>query len=336
MAGAATSRSLARRGHRVLLLEQFSIGHSRGSSHGPARLFRFSYHDPAYVRMAIETLPLWRDLETEMDVELLTTTGGLDAGRSLDTHVAALSACEADFELLDGAEVAERWPGVRLARDEPVLFQPDAGVVRADASVRALIDSATSHGTEVRVDTPVRSIRRFDDRVEVDAAGDLVRARVVVVAAGAWARRLLAPAGIALPVTPTRESVAYFDLEETLSMPALVEWSDPAFYALANPGRGLKAGLHHGGPVTDPDEEGSVSRATVESLAARVSELYPNAAPEPFAAETCIYTNTEDERFVLERHGRVVVGSACSGHGFKFAPWTGERLAELAVEALEV
>jgi sarcosine oxidase len=137
-------------------------------------------------------------------------------------------------------------------------------------------------------------------------------------------------------VTPTRETVAYFGHDDPLSLPTLVDWSDPtALYALASPGQGLKAGLHHTGPVIDPDEEGAVDAEIVARLAAGVRERYVRAAPEPHGAETCIYTNTSDESFVLERHGRIVVGSACSGHGFKFAPLIGERLADLAVEALE-
>jgi sarcosine oxidase len=62
--------------------------------------------------------------------------------------------------------------------------------------------------------------------------------------------------------------------------------------------------------------------------------IFHLADSSPAAAETCLYTSTQDERFVVERRGRTVVGSACSGHGFKFAPAIGERLAALAVEAL--
>jgi sarcosine oxidase len=335
--GAATGRALARRGgYRVVLLDQFGIGHRRGSSHGASRIFRFSYHDPVYVRMAMEALPLWRELETELGAELLTATGGLDVGGRLDAHAAALTECGAAFELLDGAEVTARWPGLSVAREEKVLFQPDSGIVRADASVLSLMASATRHGAEVRAETPVRSLRHSNDRVEVDIGVATLGAEAVVVTAGAWARPLLSAAGIDLAVTPTRETVAYFGHDDPLSLPTLVDWSDPtALYVLASPGQGLKAGLHHAGPATDPDEEGSVDAATVARLAAGVRERYLRAAPEPHRAETCIYTNTTDESFVLERHGRIVVGSACSGHGFKFAPLVGERLADLAVEALE-
>ena len=87
---------------------------------------------------------------------------------------------------------------------------------------------------------------------------------------------------------------------------------------------------HHAGPRTDPDEDGVVSEDSVSRLSAWVKERFPGADPEPLFAETCLYTNTDDERFILERHGRIVVGSPCSGHGFKFAPFIGQRLADLA------
>ena len=90
-------------------------------------------------------------------------------------------------------------------------------------------------------------------------------------------------------------------------------------------------GEHIAGPVVNPDDDGSVNDESVARLSAWVSERYPSAAPSPHHAETCLYTVTPDEHFVLERHGRIVVGSPCSGHGFKFAPLIGERLADLAL-----
>jgi glycine/D-amino acid oxidase-like deaminating enzyme len=199
-------------------------------------------------------------------------------------------------------------------------------------AVRAFVEGAESHGAKLHEGTVVTRLRAVDGRVELDTDDATYRVRVAVVAAGGWARPLLATAGIELPVVPTRETVAYFELDEELSVPALVDWDEPAFYALASPGQGLKAGLHHAGPVTDPSREGEVSAETVERLVERVERRYPTADPQPHHVETCIYTNTEDERFIIERHGPIVVGSACSGHGFKFAPLTGKRLADLALE----
>jgi sarcosine oxidase len=113
-----------------------------------------------------------------------------------------------------------------------------------------------------------------------------------------------------------------------------VEWSDPPRYALPDPDHGLKAAEHIVGPLTDPDEDGTVNQQSIDRVAEWVRYRFPNADPTPADAQPCLYTITNDENFILERHGKVVVGSPCSGHGFKFAPVIGQRLAGLAQEVL--
>ena len=330
--GAATAWQLSGRGDRVVLLERFGPDHTRGSSHGPSRIFRFSYADPEYVRMAMEALPLWRRLERESGRAVVIRLGGLDVGGDLDAHARALESCDAPFDLLTGAEARRRFPGIGTSAEEPALFQPDAGIVLADVAVRTLTERARACGAEVRHGARVLELRPDGDRAVVRTPGEEIRAGAVVVTAGAWARDLLAPVGIDLPVTPTRQTVAYFPMAGELAHPIVVDWAEPLAYALADPGRGMKAGLHRPGPVADPDEEGRADSGTVSELAAWVSRRLPAASPRPARVETCLYTSTEDERFVLERHGPVVVGSPCSGHGFKFAPLIGRRLAALAGE----
>jgi sarcosine oxidase len=159
-----------------------------------------------------------------------------------------------------------------------------------------------------------------------------VDAQAVVVTAGAWAKSLLSSANITLDVWPTRETVGFFDID--VAPPTVVEWGHPALYALPSGDRTIKAAEHIAGAACDPDEEGTINAASLERVRDWVGTRFPGASTSPRFAETCLYTNTSDERFVLERHDRIVVGSPCSGHGFKFAPWVGERLADLAEETL--
>jgi glycine/D-amino acid oxidase-like deaminating enzyme len=280
--------------------------------------------------MAQEALPLWRALEAEAGEELLTTTGGLDCGTGIEANAEALETCGASYELIDGARARERFPVMSLPQ-EPVLYQPDAGVVAADAAVAAFVESAAEAGADVREHTRVEAIRPAGDEVEVRANGDALHAPVAVITAGAWARSLLTGAGIELPTRVTRETVAYFDVGDG-AIPTLVEWGSPAVYSLASPGAGLKVGEHIAGPTADPDDEGRVDDGSVARLSAWVIERFPAANETPHHAETCLYTNTADEHFILERHGPIVVGSPCSGHGFKFAPVIGSRLAQLATQ----
>ncbi len=201
-----------------------------------------------------------------------------------------------------------------------VLFQPEAGTIRADLAHRALVDSAVAHGARLEEN------RRVDSLDEVDA-------EAVVVTAGPWVTRF-APD---LPVRVTRETVVYFRRSGE-PLPSIVQLDAKtrghALYSLHDPEHGLKAGAHHAGAVAEPDTPGEPDPAIVRRVADWVARTYPDVDPEPAAAETCMYTTTPDERFVLERRGRVVIGSACSGHGFKFAPAIGERLAAIALDIL--
>ena len=329
--GTSTARALAGMGRKVLLLERFTIPHRRGSSHGASRIFRLSYEDPKFVRMAQEALPLWRELEEESGEDLLTVTGGLDLGKGLDEHASALESCGAAVRWLNDREIHDRFPSVSLPEGTRALFQPDAGYLAADRAVVALAASARAHGARIIEGAPVLGLREAGEGVEVATAERTYRAPLAVVTAGGWAKGLLAGAGIDLPVRVTRETVAYFKVDEGAAIPSLVDWGSPAVYSLCSPGQGLKVGEHIAGPVTDPDDEGSPDPGSVERLRGWVEARYPLLDPEPHLAETCLYTVTDDEEFIIDRRGPIVIGSPCSGHGFKFAPVTGRRLAELAV-----
>lgn len=310
--GLAAAGALARDGHEVEVYEQFELDHARGSSHGRSRIFRLSYPEAEWVRFAQEAHGHWQELERAAGVQLIEYTGLLELG---ETSEAALDACGVSWEPLDAGEVERRF-GIRA--EGQALLQPEAGISLAERARHILLAVARDRGATVRERSGIESL-------------DAVEADIVVVAAGAWAKGLLAQVGIELPVVVTRETVTYFRLER--QVPSLIEYGrgpGEAMYALRDPHHGLKAGSHMSGAPADADEPGEPDAELVEETAAWVRERFPEADPEPVGAETCLYTSTADERFVLERHGRIVVGSACSGHGFKFAPAVGARLAALA------
>ena len=342
--GAATARALAGTFAEVVLLEQFEVGHSRGSSHGTSRIFRLNYPDARYVRMAKAAQAAWTELERERDVRLLVPSGSLDLGPVAEKTTRALAACGVRYETLGADEVASRWP-VRLAREETAVFQADGGIVLADRAHAALLAGAAEAGVEIRESSPVRLLAVERRRVRAVLDADEIRARSIVVTAGAWAPALLAGIDIELPVVPTRETVVYLTLDGAEAVPSVIDYartptpngdavlrSGQAAYALAAPGAGLKAGLHHSGPVADPDEAPGPDDAVASWVASWAASRYEGLG-DVRGRETCLYTNTADESFLLERHGRVVVGAACSGHGFKFAPVVGRTLAALAREA---
>ena len=315
--GLATARALSRAGHDVVVYEQFEPGHVRGSSHGRSRIFRLAYSEPEWVHLAQEALMGWRELETEAGERLLELNGLIEIVTDLrESSAAALDACGVVWQRLDRDEVQRRFP-LRLPRGSFGMLQPEAGIVRAD---RAL--AAFGRGMDVRYGVHVASLR------------DLDAARVVVTA-GAWVNDLVQPP---IPVRVTRETVCYFRPADSRPMPAFVSFGPRTggicLYALSDPVHGIKAAAHHAGPEVDPSETGKPDDALVEAITAWVGEHVPLADPRPVETQTCLYTTTADERFILERRGRIVVGSACSGHGFKFAPAIGARLAALAKQAL--
>jgi sarcosine oxidase len=235
--------------------------------------------------------------------------------------------------MLAGTDVMARFSDVSLPATASVLYQPDAGVVAADRAVRSMVDLAVAAGTVLRERGRVLSLRPVSEQVEVSTAEESVRAPVAVVTAGAWARSLLSGTGVELPVIPTRETVGFFPSPSDAAFPIFVEWTEGPLYALPSPGQGLKTGWHHSGQETDPDQPGAVEARVIDRMSSWVQERFPGADPEHRDAESCLYTNTDDERFILQRHGPIVVGSACSGHAFKFAPLIGERLARLALRS---
>ena len=333
--GAATAHSLAASGTRVAMVEQFGAGHDRGSSHGASRIFRLAYRDASYVPFAQRALTLWRALSDECGEELLTTTGGIDHGpvEVLDEVAAGLAAHGAAYELLPAAEANDRWPGMRF--DGPVLLQPDAGRLDADATVVALHRRAAELGADVFTGERVTHVHPREDAVEVMTDDRTLVGDVVVLAAGGWlpglARKLELTAKLPRFVV-TQEQPAYFTASGAEEWPVFVHHDEERpHYGLFTPDIGVKVGEHGTGVVVDPDERPPADDGRLRRLTSYVEQWLPGARPAPTRVDTCLYTTTPDESFVLQRFGRVVVCSACSGHGFKFVPAVGERTAALAL-----
>jgi sarcosine oxidase len=307
--GCATAWALRERGADVTVHEQFELDHARGSSHGRTRIFRVAYPEAYWIRLAQEAYAGWQDL----DPDLLGLYGLVELSPDPDLlSTRALQATGVPTRLLDSDEV--RRLGATLPDGWTALYTADAGVVFADRARHAFLEAA---GVEVETN------RRIASTDELDAD-------VVVVTAGSWIRDLVPD----LPVTVTRETLAYFKWEgppRACIVDLSAETRTHAMYSLHDPVYGLKAGAHYGGMEADPSSEAEPDPAILERITWWVRDRFPDVDPTPIDAQTCLYTNTADQNFILERRGRVVVGSACSGHGFKFAPAIGRRLAELAL-----
>jgi len=336
MAGAATAWALARRGRSVLLVDRFGRGHDRGSSHGAERIFRFGYTDPAYVDLAQESVAGWHDLEAAAGAPLLHVTGVVDHGdeAELAAVMAACAAAGVRCEALSSSEASSRWPGLRFT--DPVVHQADGGRVDADRTLTACWEQATAAGADVRFDTPVTAVRRVADGVAVTIGDAVVEARVAVVAAAGWTARLVEPDvadAMVPPIAVTAETVAWFE-PTTGPWPSFIQRGDPLAYGLGAPDGLVKAGLHGIGPVIAPDDRPSRVPGAVEALERYAREWLPGVDPTAVRSTVCLYASSPTDDFVLDRRGAVVVGVGFGGHGFKFTPAIGGRLADLADEAL--
>lgn len=334
--GSATAWWLARRGHDVVLLEQFEAGHTRGSSHGGSRIFRHAYADPVYVRMAAAALPLWRELEADSGRTLLELTGGIDHGpaATVEGLAAALSAEAIDHEVLTPEAAGERWPAMRF--DEAVLFHPGAGRCLAAATLTACQERATANGAQVRFGVGPAQVEpnQAGDGVTVRAGDEAWQARIAVVTAGAWVSKVLGN-NVALPsLEVTLEQVQHFiPRDHGSEWPSFIHYrvDGSVVYGLRTPGEGVKVDDHHSERVIDPDADSRAADPHRRAAIVRyVAAWFPGLEPEPVNTATCLYTSTRTHDFVIDRVGPVVVGSPCSGHGFKFTPLIGRMLADLA------
>jgi sarcosine oxidase len=381
-AGVATAYALAKRGASVTLLEQFAIGHDRGSSQGHSRIFRFAYDLPDYARMAMRSLRSWRALEADCGESLLTLTGGLDLGpagsESLQSTLQTMTATGAEFERLDAAELMRRFPQWRVPDDWVGLHSADAGILNPTHCVEVIAGMARAHGAKILERTAVSKIHLGNDgagpRVETDRG--VFAAKKLIITAGAWLPELFPE--LAMPVTVTLESGVFFrphKLEDFLperfpiflshnlasrdtgsentgsentgpentgpeETESLSRWDRAQAYGFPVFGLpGVKIGLHQSGETVQANSRGyEVSDRTLEFLEAWLKRHLPGAAGPMMHSKTCLYANTPREDFLIDTHAGltpggssdVILASPCSGHGFKFVPFLGELIADLA------
>ncbi|WP_125099664.1 FAD-dependent oxidoreductase [Leucobacter chromiireducens] len=348
--GLATAWQLAARGQRVRLLERFEAHHTRGASHGSTRNINNAYSEEHYLTLLDEAMVLWRELEAGAPAPLLglhglVTQGDEDTVR--ETH-AALVARGADAVLLDPADAAARWGGMRFAG--PVLLTREAGIGYAARALDAFAAAATAGGAVIERGARVHAVLPGEQRTAVeftDASGArrTLTAPSVIVAAGAWSRQLLADL-VELPqLRVTEEHPAHFAPRDPgFAWPSFnhvfaddqLDARGGNVYGMPSPGEGVKVGLHLVGHEVDPDAR--TFGATPEVRAAlreHVAEWFPGLDPDRPAEISCTYTSTESGRFVLDRVGSLTVAAGFSGHGYKFAPAIGRVLADAALGRAE-
>jgi sarcosine oxidase len=343
--GSAATFELARRGRRVLALEQFALGHDQGSSHGGTRIIRQAYYEhPAYVPLVRRAYERWYDLEQRQGVHLLTSCPCLSLGRAVGELIAGVlrSAQEPalPIERLSVSELKKRYPMFEPAPDQVGVLETTAGFLAVEECVLAHVREAQRLGAEVHAGEPALSWQADGSGVEVRTAAASYRAERLVLAAGPWAGQLLKRLGERLRVM--RQVVLWFEPGDTTLFRRdvfpifIAEEADGDFYGLpmVDPA-GVKIARHYGAtelssPAEILREAGKEDEQPVRQFLAR---RLPQANGPLGGSSVCTYTLTPDRHFLIgvhPEHGNVMVAAGFSGHGFKFSSVVGEILADLA------
>jgi sarcosine oxidase len=327
-------------------LDRFTPGHERGSSHGATRIIRLGYFEhPAYVPLLRRSYRLWNELEATTGSSLLDVTGiaeiGPPNGSLVIGTLAAAQAHDLPHTILEASDLMRRFPGFRVPADYVAVVQKDGGLLRPEPAIAAFLQRAQATGAELRTGQRVRALEPRATSVQIVTDHGRIEAGTVVVAAGPWMTTLLPDLRAQLRVT--RQVMAWFDPLDPALFRAppfpvfILESRHGLHYGFPLDAFGVKVGKHyHRDETVDPDTyDRSVSAPDEAVIRAALADHLPALNNRMRMAQTCLYTMTPDGHFLIDWivSPHILLVSACSGHGFKFAPVIGEIVADLVIQA---
>ncbi|MEA2816866.1 MAG: sarcosine oxidase [Rhodospirillaceae bacterium] len=359
--GAAATYQLARRGARVLGIDRYSPPHEFGSTHGDTRVTRVACGEgPEYSVFAARSHQIWRELEAELGMDLFTQNGLLvlfGPGERAANHsvadfrgatVDAAKKAKLDYEILDTAQIRQRYPAFNVADGDEAYHDDVGGFVRPERCVTAQLQKAKALGADLHLNETVISFDQAGGSVTVKTDKDTYHAKELIVAAGSWLPDFLKPA-LAGQFKVTRQVLYWFQAKGAAEhaqfsperFPVYI-WQVPApqpiygFPATGGLEEGVKIATEQNHSVTTPD---TVARAVGpdeirEMYETYVGPYFPGLSPTCVKHKVCLYTQVDRARFIIDRHpdaDRVIVASPCSGHGFKHSAGIGELLAQMAL-----
>lgn len=351
--GSAATWYLARRGHKVLGLEQFDTPHENGSHAGQSRIIRKAYFEhPDYVPLLERAYDNWRSFEGESRSALYHKTGIVYAGRAENENIKGIRLAAnlhgIPIAHWDHEQCQRSLPGFNIPPDFDVIFEADAGFVTPERAISAYVAEAVKMGALIKTHTPVLTWKQEEDKIRVvTPSGDYTGDKLVITA-GAWTSRVLP--GLRSKLLVTRQTLAWVTPPEPgrFAMGNFPCWfvEDPdlgTFYGFpvltsAFPGPiGLKLAHHHPGDACEPEAiRGEASADDLEKLRYLLKTYLPGAGDNIRTTKNCLYTYSPDAHFIIDHlpgfNKRVTIACGFSGHGFKFVPVVGEILADLAVK----
>lgn len=340
--GAATGWRLQKRGAEVVGFDRFSPPHELGSTHGESRVTRTAYYEaPWYVPLLQETFPMWRELEAESHEQLLTLNGllmiGLPDSEAVRASQASASEHGLNVGILDATEIRRSYPGHIVGDGEVAVFDPQAGFVRLEAAVSAFL-----RAFDVRRNTEVLRVEPRGDGVDIVTAEGQEHFDAAVISAGPWTSDLVP----FLPLKVERQVLVWLAIQSDADwfapdrFPVWIREGTPQGDVYGLPtldGKSIKIARHHGGETVDPETvRRTATDADLDPLRLFVTKYLQGVTRHVTRSAVCLYTNTPDQHFAIGQHPddpKIVILSACSGHGFKFSPVIGDIAADMVLDS---
>jgi len=332
----------------VALVEQFDFLHDRGSSHGQSRVTRKTYRQDYFAEMMKTSYQLWDDIQTETQISVFQKTGGLDVGQQGNEDLAQThNICEATelpYELLDYKELMNRHPAYCVDDDYYAIYQPDTGILNATKAVNMFQQRAARQGAQLQQHTPVTSIHPYENYIVVDTPQGSYRGKNLVITAGTWINMLLDQFDLQVQVDIWKLTFAYWRVTkpEYFSperFPVFIHWAendDYGFPISERPGY-VKIAPHFNDLIDKtPEKDGinPVNTTLLDHLSDFIGSTFQGVSTTPEFAETCLYTMTQDENFIIDSlpdHDNIIVAGGFSGHGFKFTPLIGKLIQQMVM-----
>ena len=344
--GMAAGYYLAEQGVRTLMIDAFDPPHENGSHGGETRLIRHACGEGLeYVPLALRAQELWDDLQTKTNERIFMKTGVVTFGPAeslfVQTAIEGGHEYKLNFETLSADEINARWPGITVPDGQVGCYEPDAGMLFSENSIRTFRRLALDKGAELKVNSPVMNIDIHDDSVKVDTDKESFIADKLIISGGAWNKKILDDLDMKINIQPSRQTIAWFDSDDTLYQAD----SFPGFFADVPTGvyygfpsidsGGLKIGRYDNGEDIDPayyNKQFGTSKRDEADIRGFLGEYMEAANGSINVGKTCLFTNTPDENFIIDKHPQhdhVAIAGGFSGHGYKFSSAVGEVLSEL-------
>lgn len=346
--GSATAYYLSNSDMDILLLEQYELRHNNGSTHGESRVIRRTYAQSYFAEMMGEAYDLWHALEVESGLQFYRKTGGIDFGSPNNSDLQrTIEICKSKnikHEILENHQLRQRYPAFNFEDDSIGLYQEDTGIVNPERTLEYLHMRSRTNGVIIQEFTPVLDIIP-GKRIQVRTTEENFSCNKLVLTTGSWVNTILHKLGISLDVQIWHLIYGFFEIQipelyKHKKFPVFINWDDEIFYGFPlNEKENMVKIAPHLSPVIPKRDLHGYEIQPNDALKIRLSKYVKRRLnsiySDPTLIETCYYTMTSNENFIIDflpNHKNIIIAAGFSGHGFKFTPLIGKILSDIVLQ----